>query len=104
MPKASISLQLLPQTNMKDAYRIVDRVLDMFSREKDIRYVVGPMDTVIEGELDRLLDLVQRAIRLSHDEGVSSVFSVVKIFSGDGELGCGLLDSVRPAMDRHNNA
>ncbi len=102
MSKASISLQLLPQTNMKDAYRIVDLVLDMFSQEKNITYVVGPMDTVIEGQLDQLLDLVRRAVQIGHDQGVSSVFSVVKIFSGDGEQGCGFLDSVRPSMERHN--
>lgn len=102
MPKASISLQLLPQTNMKEAYRIVDLVLDMLKEQDDISYVVGPMDTVIEGELDRLFEIAREAIRIAHDEGVASVFSLIKVFSGDGELGCGFLDSVKPAMERHN--
>lgn len=102
MPKASISFQLLPQTNMKEAYRIVDRVLDMISAEEHITYVVGPMDTVIEGELGQLLEIVRKAVQIGHDEGVSSVFSVLKLFSGTGDLGCGLLDSVRPAMEKHN--
>lgn len=102
MPKGSISLQLLPQTSMKEAYRIVDLVLDMVKNEDDITYVVGPMDTVIEGDIDRLFTIAKEAIRMAHREGVESVFSVIKVFSGEGELGCGFLDSVKPAMERHN--
>ena len=102
MPKASVSLQIVAQTDMKEAYRIVDLVLDMLRSEKDISYVVGPMDTVIEGDLAHVLSLVRRAIQIGHGEGVSSVLSILKIFSGEGDLGCGFLDSVQPAMDLHN--
>lgn len=102
MSKASISLQLLPQTTMKEAYRIVDLVLDLLQEKKDISYVVGPMDTVIEGDLDTLFEIAKEAIQIGHKEGVQPVFSVMKVFSGDAELGCGFLDSVKPAMERHN--
>lgn len=102
MSRASISLQLLPQTNIERAYEIVDLVLDMISKEQDITYVVGPMDTVIEGELTQLLTIVKKAIAIGEAAGCPQHFAYVKVFTDQADGDTGLLDSVRPAMERHN--
>ena len=79
MIKASISLQVLPKAeNDKKMIRIIDRVIQMIAKSK-VFYVVGPMETTMEGDLDVLLEVVKKAQYLCIQSGASQVFSNVKI-------------------------
>ncbi|NLJ94378.1 MAG: methyltransferase domain-containing protein [Clostridiaceae bacterium] len=104
MTKISVSFQLLPQTESDLQYEIVDDVLDFFKETPEITYVVGPMDTVLEGEADIIIPLIEKSIKHAHERGVETVMSYLKIVSSDADKACGFLDGVSTAMDNHNKS
>lgn len=74
----NVSLQVVPNVPEEDLYPVVDRVIDMI-RASGVKYIVGPMETTMEGELRQLLELVARAQKICADNGASRIISVVKI-------------------------
>lgn len=79
MPKASVSFQVMPRVaNQKKMLTIVDQVIALIKKSK-VSYEVGPMETTMEGDLDKLLDIVKKAQYLCIQAGADSVFTNVKI-------------------------
>lgn len=78
MPVVNLSLQVLPCVEADRLYQVVDRVIEMIDGS-GVKYVVGPMETTMEGELDDLLEIVKKAQRICTEEGAKRVASVVKI-------------------------
>lgn len=74
----NVSLQIIPQVPDADLYPLVDRVIGMI-RDSGVKYVVGPMETTMEGELHALLGIVERAQDLCFQHGATRVLAVVKI-------------------------
>jgi uncharacterized protein (TIGR00106 family) len=74
----NVSLQVLPNVSEKDLYLVVDKVIDLI-RESGIKYLVGPMETTMEGELHLLLEIVEKAQEICLENGATRVVSVVKI-------------------------
>ncbi len=74
----NVSLQVIPLVPEGGVYPLVDRVIDLI-RESGVKYEVGPMETTMEGELHRLLEIVEKAQKLCLQHGASRVLSVVKI-------------------------
>lgn len=84
MAEANLSLQVLPLVEEDKVYSMVDEVISII-RESGLKYIVGPMETTVEGDLDALLGLVKRAHEVLAKAGVSRVISVVKIdYKPDG--------------------
>lgn len=84
MPQANLSLQILPVVEEERIYPVVDMVIELI-QASGLNYVVGPMETSVEGNLAELLDLVKRAHELCCEAGVPRVISVVKIdYKPDG--------------------
>lgn len=84
MSEANLSLQILPVVEESEIYPIVDKVIQLI-KSTGLKYVVGPMETTIEGTLDELLELVKKAHHLCIAEGVPRVISVTKIdYKPDG--------------------
>ncbi|MGR6836324.1 thiamine-binding protein [Syntrophomonas erecta] len=84
MSKVNLSLQVLPVVAGDQIYEVVDQVINLI-HNSGLKYVVGPMETTIEGELEPMLDLVKKAQQVCVDAGASRVISVVKIdYSPDG--------------------
>lgn len=84
MSNANVSLQILPVVAENQLYPIVDEVID-FIDKSNVKYVVGPMETTMEGDLDELLDVVKRAQDICIEKGAGRVVSVVKIdYKPDG--------------------
>lgn len=84
MPVANLSLQILPVVEEDKIYPLVDQVIQMI-QTSGLEYIVGPMETTIEGELDTLLDLVKKAQEVCVQGGASRVISVIKIdYKPDG--------------------
>lgn len=78
-PKASVSFQVLPKTNSdRETIKIVDEVITMIKKSR-VNYEVGPMETTMEGDLDKLLKIVKKAQYLCIKAGAKSVFTNVKI-------------------------
>jgi uncharacterized protein YqgV (UPF0045/DUF77 family) len=78
MAEANLSLQILPVVDEDKIYGIVDKVISVI-QSSQLNYVVGPMETTIEGDLDTLLDLVKKALKVCTDAEVARVIAVVKI-------------------------
>lgn len=74
----NVSLQVVPNVPEEELYPVVDKVIDMIG-ESGVKYVVGPMETTMEGDLRRLLEIVARAQEICVKNGASRIISVVKI-------------------------
>lgn len=78
MSNANLSLQVLPRVPTEKVYAVVDQVIEMI-QASGCPYVVGPMETTIEGDVEELLELVKKAQEICITAGASSVMSVIKI-------------------------
>ncbi|HHW61246.1 MAG TPA: thiamine-binding protein [Syntrophomonadaceae bacterium] len=84
MANANLSLQIIPAVEEEDLYAAVDEVIALI-KESGFPYIVGPMETTVEGDLSALLQLVRDAHELCAQRGVPRVVSVVKIdYKPDG--------------------
>lgn len=78
MNTINVSLQVVPAVPEERIYPVVDKVIEYIA-STGVKYVVGPMETTMEGDLDILLDIVKKAQQICVEEGASRVISVVKI-------------------------
>ncbi|HWP97863.1 MAG TPA: thiamine-binding protein [Syntrophomonadaceae bacterium] len=78
MANANLSLQILPVVEEEKIYGIVDQVIELIQNSK-LDYVVGPMETTVEGDVDILLGLVKNALEVCTKAGANRVIAVVKI-------------------------
>lgn len=74
----NVSLQVVPNVPEAELYPLVDRVIAMIGAS-GVKYVVGPMETTMEGELPVLLEIVEKAQEICVKHGASRIISVVKI-------------------------
>jgi len=78
MAHVNVSLQVLPRVPDERIYPVVDEVINLI-KESGVKYEVGPMETTMEGELDVLLEIVEKAQDVCIKEGATRVMSMVKI-------------------------
>lgn len=78
MAKINVSLQVIPSVEEENIYPVVDEVINLI-KESGVKYVVGPMETTMEGELDELLEIVKKAQDVCVKKGAKRVVSMVKI-------------------------
>ena len=68
-------MPVVPEERIDD---LVDQVIDLI-KKSGVKYIVGPMETCMEGELEKLLLLVMKAQELCVEAGSPRVISIVKI-------------------------
>lgn len=78
MPHVNVSLQVLPMVPDEKIYDVVDKVIEYIDAS-GVKYEVGPMETTMEGEFEKLMDIVKIAQEICVREGASRVISVIKI-------------------------
>lgn len=79
MANALLSIQILPRTkNNEDIIPYVDKAIAVIDRS-GVKYRVGPLETTMEGELERLLEIVKEMNEEMIAEGSPSVISQIKI-------------------------
>lgn len=78
----NLGIQVLPLTD--DAFPIVDRAIAVIAAS-GVRYEVGPMETVMEGTLDRLMEVAKAAHLAALDAGGGKLVTILKI--GDSPEG-----------------
>jgi uncharacterized protein (TIGR00106 family) len=78
MPNVTVSFQILPIVKEERIYEIVDKVIKYIDKS-GVKYEVGAMETNMEGDLDRLMDIVKQSQQICLKEGVPRVISIVKI-------------------------
>jgi uncharacterized protein (TIGR00106 family) len=74
----NLSLQVLPNVAAEETYRVVDEAIKVI-QESGVKYMVSPMETTMEGELDLLLEIVKNAQDACIRAGASRVMSIIKI-------------------------
>jgi uncharacterized protein YqgV (UPF0045/DUF77 family) len=84
LPNANLSLQVLPMVAQEQVYAVVDKVIDAI-KASGLKYIVGPLETSIEGDLEELIDLVKKAQDICVEAGANRIVSIIKIdYSPDG--------------------
>ena len=66
-------------TKTPSVSQYVARAVKVLEREKDMKYEITPMGTIIEGDLDRILAVVKKMHEATFGEGVARVLTAVKI-------------------------
>lgn len=94
----SIAIQVLPKVETDDEVcRIVDRVIE-YIKSTGLSYHVGPFETTIEGDFEKLMDIVKECQYIAIKAGAPSVMSYVKIhFKPEG----GVL-TIEDKIAKHN--
>jgi len=84
MAKGSLAIQVLPMGmgSKQELYRAVDLAIEVI-KGSGVRYEVGPFETTMEGDLDKLWDIAYRAHRAVKDSGIVSVMTYVKMSESD---------------------
>jgi len=94
--KCSVAIQVLPQVEDAKVIGIVDKVIDYIS-SLGLTMMVGPFETVVEGELDELMNMVKECQLICISAGAPHVLSYIKIhYSPDG------IWSIGHKTDKHN--
>ena len=80
MNNALVSVQIIPKTpNGEDTIPYVDAAIEVI-QQSGVKHVVQPLDTVMEGDLEQLLRIVQRMHEKMAALGATSTIGQVKIF------------------------
>ncbi len=75
MADITVSFEVLPLCD--DPYPVVDKAIEVVQRS-GVNYEVGPHETTMEGELDRLLEIVKAGHRACFEAGAERVVTFVK--------------------------
>ncbi|MRX74087.1 MTH1187 family thiamine-binding protein [Bacillus lacus] len=79
MANVHVAFQVLPKPlGTQHTYDLVDKAIEVVEKSGVI-YEVGAMETVMEGELDRLIDIVKEAQEACISAGASEVMTHLKI-------------------------
>ena len=78
MATVNLSLQVLPKVKGENVYEVVDQAIKVI-QQSGVKYIVGPMETTMEGELDTLWEVVKKAQESCIQAGAAGVMSVIKI-------------------------
>ena len=79
--KASIALQILPLSQGIDRIAVIDQVI-AYLQAQEVTMVVTPFETVLEGEFDELVRILEEALEVAGKEA-DNVFDNVKINVGE---------------------
>jgi uncharacterized protein YqgV (UPF0045/DUF77 family) len=77
-PTASLAIQVLPKVEGEEVIRVVDCVI-AYIKSTGLNYFVGPFETTIEGDFDRLCDIAGECQKICIREGAQSVSTYMKM-------------------------
>lgn len=72
----NVSVQVLPL--IEDLYPVVDKAIEVIA-QSGVKYEVCPMETVMEGPLDELIEVAKAAHRACFEAGADKVVTIIKI-------------------------
>lgn len=78
-PTASLAIQVLPQSATGDeVLRIVDTVI-AYIKSTGLKTAVGPFETVIEGEFEKLMEIAKNCQLICIREGAAGLLTYMKM-------------------------
>lgn len=79
MSTINLGFQVLPRVaDGVNLYDIVDRAIEVV-QASGVKYEVGALETVMEGEMDQLIDIVKRAQQACIDAGAKEIMTHMRI-------------------------
>ncbi|MDX9919587.1 MAG: thiamine-binding protein [Paludibacter sp.] len=82
----NIALQILPTSKTVHPYSIVDAAISEIAAS-GLKYRVTPFETVMEGNYDRIMEVVKLAQQACYDAGAENLMTYLKIQSnGNGDV------------------
>jgi len=78
MHNVNISLQVIPISAGTNSYELVDHAIRVI-RKSGIVHQVCPMETVMEGDYDKIMKIIKQAHQAVLDAGAKKVLSVIKV-------------------------
>ena len=76
---ASVAIQVLPNVTGREEKRAAVDAVIAYIRDSGVHYEVGPFETTMEGDYDRLMELVKHCAEICVEAGAPSVMEYVKI-------------------------
>jgi uncharacterized protein YqgV (UPF0045/DUF77 family) len=84
MKTVNVSIQIIPGVSKDKVYPVVDKVIALIAAS-GYKYLVGPMETTIEGDLEGILSLIPQIHQLCESQGADRSLSIIKIdYKKDG--------------------
>ncbi|WP_321330043.1 thiamine-binding protein [uncultured Ilyobacter sp.] len=80
MALANLDIQILPSLEggtEKDKYRVIDAVIE-YIQKTGLKYEVGALGTVVEGEFEELLEILKKSQEICFTEGADRVCTMAK--------------------------
>lgn len=74
----NISLQIIPTSKTKDAYDIVDKAIEVIHKS-GIKYKVCPFETVMEGNYDKIMQIIKEVHIVCLNYGAEQTFTNIKM-------------------------
>ncbi len=75
-----IKVSIIPLgTGIPSVSKYVARAVEVLQDEKDIKYELTAMGTIIEGDLDRLLTLARKMHETVFDAGIMRAVTIIEI-------------------------
>ena len=78
MPIVNLALQVVPKVMDGNSYAVVDKAIEVI-QQSGVKYEVGAMETVMEGELDHLIEIAKQAQEACITAGATEVLTYIKI-------------------------
>lgn len=91
----NVAVQVLPL--VEDVFPVVDQAIAVIAAS-GVKYEVGPMETVMEGPIDELLEVAKAAHLACFTAGAERVMTIIKI----GDQTCGT--TIEEKMSQYRKA
>jgi len=76
--KVNVAIQVLPQSNTKKAYDLVDVAIEVI-KNSGLKYQVCPFETVVEGPYRLIMETVEKMQQVCFENGADELLVYLKI-------------------------
>ncbi|MFC7785156.1 MULTISPECIES: thiamine-binding protein [unclassified Rossellomorea] len=84
MPTLTVGFQTMPNGKDVDTNGIIPKMIEVV-KESGLTYEVGPMETVVEGEYDKIMSVIKESQEVGIQHGATEVFTNIKMhYKSDG--------------------
>lgn len=74
--KVNVAVQVLPTSTSSNSYAIVDEAISII-HNSGVNYRVTPFETVMEGDYDRLMEIVKQVQVVCYKAGAENIMCYV---------------------------
>lgn len=74
----NLAIQVLPSGKQENIYPIVDKAIEVIQKS-GVNYTVCPFETVMEGEYEQLMKIVQEVQQACFNAGADNLITNIKI-------------------------